>query len=153
MEINLGCPSGEVRRTGIENGLLNDFDHEMRNIHFPDLGADEFNGIIVLDTVCPVITYSQLANTYVSSTRNLDNVVIYDASGVNVTTAKPRVYFKRTSDQNTWIDNSNISVGWKYCESLDVSSPFSFVMDYSKLYGGTGVAEGDTIEYFLTSTL
>ncbi|MCW8805940.1 MAG: T9SS type A sorting domain-containing protein, partial [Ignavibacteriaceae bacterium] len=43
------------------------------------------------------------------------------------------------------------SNGWKYTETSNISSPFEFIVDYSLLFGGTGVQMGDVIEYFIVA--
>jgi hypothetical protein len=129
--------------------VLNDFDGDVRNTTTPDVGADEFNGI-GQDITAPTISYIPLTNTTSTSNRILSDVVILDQSGINVTPGlAPRIYFKRTSDANTFIDNTALTNGWKFTESSSGSSPFSFSIDYSLLFGGTGVQGGDSIEYFI----
>ncbi len=129
--------------------VLNDFDNELRNSTTPDVGADEFNGISQ-DITAPSISYTPLINTTSTSNRVLANVIIIDQSGINTTPGlAPRIYFKRASDNNTYVDNTPATNGWKFTESTSGSSPFSFTIDYSLLFGGSGVQGGDTIEYFI----
>ncbi|MBL1124525.1 MAG: hypothetical protein D8M26_16775, partial [Ignavibacteriae bacterium] len=129
--------------------VVNDFDNDIRNITTPDIGADEFNGISQ-DITPPSISYTVLSNTTSTSNRLLSNVVIIDQSGININTGlAPRIYYKRSSDDNNFIDNTSLTNGWKYTESSTGSSPFEFTIDYSLLYGGSGVQQGDTIQYFV----
>ncbi|MFN3695063.1 MAG: hypothetical protein ACK4UV_08640, partial [Ignavibacterium sp.] len=129
--------------------ILNDFDNDIRNTTTPDVGADEFNGI-GQDITAPSITYTPLTNTISTANRTLSNVLIIDQSGINTTPGlAPRIYFKRASDNNTFVDNTSSTNGWKYSESSTGSSPFEFTIDYSLLFGGTGVQQGDTIQYFI----
>ncbi len=109
----------------------------------PDIGADEgdFQG---LDLNPPAFVFIDIANT--QSTANItltDFADITDLSGVNGTTNKPRLYFKKSTDAN---DNT----GWKYVTSSSSSSPFSFTIDYSILNDGS-VVVGDEIQYFVVA--
>ena len=113
-----------------------------------DIGADEFNGITIDDSP-PAITYTPLANSTSLTGATLSNVTIYDPlTGVNTSTAKPRLYYKKASNANTYVDNSSTTDGWKYAEATQTSSPYSFNVDFSLLYTGSAVT-GDTIQYFL----
>ncbi len=111
-----------------------------------DIGAYEFNGITI-DEFAPAISYTALTIDTLLTNRSLSNVTITDGSGVNVTTAKPRVYFKKTANANTYVDNLNSTDGWKYAEASNTTSPFNFNLDYNLLYNG--VNPTDTIQYFV----
>ncbi|MGB3949321.1 MAG: T9SS type A sorting domain-containing protein [Bacteroidia bacterium] len=115
----------------------------------PDIGADEFNGLIV-DFTPPVISYTALSNT--SCLAN-DTIVatITDANSVNTTPGtKPRVWYKKTSNLNTLPGtNTNSTDGWKYTEAINSTSPFNLALDYSLVFGG--VSAGDTIQYFVVA--
>ncbi len=65
----------------------------------PDMGADEFDGIIQ-DVVPPAITYTPLTGGCGVGDRTF-TATITDATGVNSTTFRPRVYYKRSTDL-TW---------------------------------------------------
>jgi len=100
-----------------------------------------------LDLVGPTITYNQLGQSGCLTSRNL-SATITDVDGVNTTPGtKPRLYFQRVGDGNTWIDNTNATFGWKYVEATNTTSPFNFVIDYSLFNGG--VTSGQTIQYFV----
>lgn len=142
-------------------GITDDFDGDIRqgNAGYggsgtaPDIGADEFNGI-ALDLTPPLITYTTLGNDVVAASRNFANVTVTDATGVNIAPGtRPRVYYKKTSDaNNTFNDNTNATVGWKFAEANGGGgSPFTFTIDYSLLFGGGGVSVGDTIQYFVVA--
>jgi hypothetical protein len=114
----------------------------------PDIGADEIFGV---ETVPPVITYTLLNDTTSTANRNVAGVSITDASGINITAGtKPRIYYKRSADANVWLDNTASTNGWKYTEATNSSSPFSFTIDYSLLYGGATVTAG-VIQYFIVA--
>ena len=114
----------------------------------PDIGADEIFGI---ETVPPTITYTLLANTTSTANRNVSGISITDASGINITAGtKPRIYYKRSTNANAWLDNTSSTNGWKYTEATNSSSPFTFTIDYSLLYGGASVTAG-VIQYFIVA--
>ncbi len=117
----------------------------------PDLGADEFDGVM-LDILGPAITYTPLGNTacLVPANRVLSNVTMTDCSNINATTGtKPRIYFKKSGDANTYAGNTSAFNGWKYTEASGTTSPFSFTIDYSLLQAP--VVVGDVIQYFVVA--
>lgn len=97
----------------------------------------------------PAISYNPLPNMGIAGSATLSNVTIYDADGVNGTIGtRPRVYYKRTTDANTFNSNTSATAGWKWVEALGAASPFTFSINHSLLQGG-GVTLGDTIQYFV----
>ncbi len=138
--------------TGVESagtpitGYTNDIDGNTRNATTPDIGSDE-GTFIAQDLTGPVIKLDTLLNTASLLNRSV-SVVITDASGIKVTGGeKPKLYFKKTSDLNTFNGNSNAVSGWKYVEASNAVSPFTFTIDYTLL--ATGMAPSDTIQYFI----
>ena len=146
----------------IESGAVNipgytdDFDGQIRagnpgytgTSSSPDIGADEIFG---LETTPPAISYTLLGNVTSISNRSVTGITITDASGVNTAAGtKPRIYYKRSSDANVWLDNTASTNGWKYAEASNSSSPFTFTIDYSLLYEGTAVTAG-VIQYFIVA--
>ncbi|HAP36013.1 MAG TPA: hypothetical protein DCQ28_08750, partial [Bacteroidetes bacterium] len=130
--------------------LTTDFDGDTRSTSSGDIGADEFTGTFI-DETAPIITYSPLSNIVSSATLNV-TASIADQSGVNITAGtKPRIYFRKSFNANTFIDNTNATDGWKYVQASNGSSPFSFTIDYSLLFGGSGSSSGDTIQYFFVA--
>lgn len=116
----------------------------------PDIGAYEFGGVGV-DMVPPVISYSLLGNTSSVANRSFTGVTVTDVSGVNVTAGtKPRCYYKKTTDANTYAGNTFFDNGWKWVESNGASSPFDFTIDYSIINGGS-VTTGEVVQYFVTA--
>lgn len=115
----------------------------------PDIGAWELNGT-PLDLSGPVITYSVIDNTSCLTDRTLSPVTTSDGSGVNITPGtRPRLYFKKLTNANTYVDNTNATDGWKFVEATGTGgSPFSFTTNYSLLFGGLPVV-GDAIQYFV----
>ncbi len=106
------------------------------------------------DFIKPAITYTKLVNATANTQRNIQNFATITDIGSAVDTnnnTKPRIYFKRIADDNTFIDNTPTSNGWKYAEASGSGSPFSFTMDYSLLFGSTGISVTDTIQYFVVA--
>ncbi len=101
----------------------------------PDIGADEFDGI---NNLPPAISYTALGNTTSTANRNLNGVTITDADGVNNTTFKPRIYYKKSTAPNT-------VAGWQFQQS---TGAYDFLIDNS-LMGG--VSAGDVIQYFVVA--
>ena len=114
----------------------------------PDIGADEIVGIEVIP---PVISYTAFTNTTTNSNRNVTGITITDASGINNSAGtRPRIYYKRFSDGNVWLDNSSNTNGWKYTEATNTTSPYTFTIDYTLLYQGAGYTAG-VIQYFIVA--
>ena len=112
--------------------------------------GDTLKSYKIIDLGPPSISYINLNDTASLSNRAFNNVVITDSSGVAGGTGnRPRVYFKRKTDANTFNDNTNATAGWKYNSASGNTSPFSFTINYNRLNGS--IAEGDTIEYFVVA--
>lgn len=116
----------------------------------PDIGASEFVGSST-DRSAPIITFVNTlsGNTYCP----VLTASISDASGVNVGVNKPRLWFKKkTLNANAFgtYPAQNIATfnGWKYVETSNTSSPYTFTLDYALLNGGLPT-NGDEIEYFV----
>ncbi len=103
----------------------------------------------LFDAIGPVISYTPLTKSSCLTSRTF-TAAITDIDGVNTTVGtRPRVYYKRSSDANTWNSNVSGTNGWKYTEATNTSSPFSFTINYSLLWGGAGVSSGQVLEYFV----
>jgi len=120
-----------------------------------DLNAsnDTLSGSItpILDNTGPAISYTPFTSTTSTANRTLSGVSVIDQSPIDsVTLKRPRCYFKRNTDANTFEDNTSTTDGWKFVEADGTggTSPFSFTLDYTLLNTGSGVAVGDVIEYF-----
>jgi hypothetical protein len=161
---NLHIPAGTtttLESTGASvTGGASDIDGDIRpgpqgSIHgggyANDIGADEFDGTPSVDIIPPVINYSILPDNDSSICRNFSGVCITDAlSGVNTQPeTKPRCYFKKLSDANTYAGNTSADNGWKWTSANGSTSPFDFTLDYSLLYGGCGITRGDIVQYFV----
>lgn len=117
-----------------------------RSVTTPTIGAYEQAG----DINGPLISYTALKNTQCSVDRILTPVTITDIGGVNINAGtRPRLYYKKLTNANTYIDNTSASNGWKYVEASGTVSPFSFTMLYAKIFGA--VIEGDIIQYFVVA--
>jgi len=113
-------------------GVTVDYDGDSRNATAPDIGADEFAGI-VLDINGPTIAYTPLPSTTQTSNRTLvanitDPSVV--ASGANA----PRIYFRKNA-------GSYFST-----QCAGAGPAFTCTIDYV-LVGG--VAAPDVIDYFV----
>ncbi|HPO64089.1 MAG TPA: right-handed parallel beta-helix repeat-containing protein, partial [Candidatus Kapabacteria bacterium] len=154
------CESGasEINEPFILN---TDYDGEARfphsgypnNLNFPatapDIGADEFAGEPI-DGISPVITYTALLNSS-SNPRAFGNVTITDNNEIDVNPgSKPRLYYKKSTDDNAFVGNTSTDNGWKWTEATNSSSPFSFSFDYSILNGAVP-AFGTVIQYFVVA--
>lgn len=140
--------------TQVESGGSNiatftdDYDGDVRNVTTPDIGADE-GTFTLADLSGPSISYTALSNTSCTTDRTLSSTIT-DATGVNTTPGtKPRLYYKKSTDANTYAGNTSADNGWKYVEATNASSPFSFTTDYSLLT--SAVVLGDSISYFIVA--
>lgn len=113
-----------------------DYDGDTRDAVFPDIGADEFNGIGA-DLTSPSITYDFLSNTANTTSVSL-TATITDASGVATGSNAPRLYIKKSTDLSYVFDDSPLVVGDDY----------TFTIAYTTL---GGVAIGDVIEYYVAA--
>ncbi len=117
----------------------------------PDFGASE-SDMVPLDLTGPNIYYTPLINTVPSTSRTLTNfATINDSSGVNtISGTNPRIYYKRTTDVNAFGGNTSGDNGWKWVQATNGTSPFSFTMDFTIIFGGS-INSGDVIQYFVTA--
>lgn len=133
------------------SAVTEDIDGQTRSSLTPiDIGADAGN-FTANDIVPPAIAFTPLTNGTVASTRTVPNIVIIDgASGVNTTSGtRPRLYFKKSTEANQYVGNTNTDNGWKWVEATNTSSPFTFVINYSLLTSALSV--GDVIQYFFVA--
>ncbi len=148
LHINTAIPT-QVESGGTPvSGITDDFDGDLRNVTTPDVGADE-GTFILLDINPPGISYTNIPSTLCIANATL-SATITDASGVNTTSGtKPRLYFKKSTDANTYAGNTSADNGWKYVEASNSASPFSFTTNFSLLQ--TPAASGDIIQYFVVA--
>ncbi|MFA5010311.1 MAG: right-handed parallel beta-helix repeat-containing protein [Ignavibacteria bacterium] len=131
------------------SGYYFDYLDTLRNTFTPSIGAYEKSR----DLSGPVISYTKILRQNSFSNLTLDNFAqISDSSGVDTASGKrPRIYYKNSSDNNSYSGNSNINNGWKWTEATNTSTPYSFIIDYSKLYPDGTVDSGDVIQYFVVA--
>lgn len=76
------------------SGITADFDGDTRNVASPDIGADEFTGVL-LDLTGPTVSYTALLGTSSTTDRFL-NVTVTDASGVPTSgVGLPVIYYRK----------------------------------------------------------
>jgi hypothetical protein len=152
------CEQGSPNRSFVGNDLDGDIRQGYPGFVLPtsgglacDVGADEFTGI-PLNGTAPRIQYMPLTTGLVGTTRVLTQwATIDDPEGIDLSPGNlPRLYYKRSTDQDTVVDNTNLSKGWKYSEATVSGNSFSFTMDYTRLLGGS-VTTGTSIQYFVVA--
>ncbi len=133
--------------TGLMQGatvsVTDDIDGTLRTL--PLMGAYETTG----DISAPMIASDKLTNTTLLTNRSV-SIAISDHSSVDTTANAPRVYYKKSTDDNVFGGNTSADNGWKWVATTSTSSPFSFTIDYSILTGGS-VVSGDVIQYFVVA--
>lgn len=116
-----------------------------RNATQSTIGAYERAG----DIIPPVISDTTLMGISNLSNRFLPNLLhITDGGSIVETTPgrAPRIYFKKSTDANTFGPNTSTANGWKWVEATNNISPYSFSINYSLLQGTLNAH--DVIEYF-----
>lgn len=116
----------------------------------PDMGALQFTGT-ALDAVGPSISFTAIPSPlgYCTGLPSI-NATITDLSGVNTASGtRPRIYYKKSTDANTFAGNTSGDNGWKWVEASNTSSPFIFNMNAALLQSAPVV--GDIIQYFIVA--
>lgn len=128
-------------------GIQNDFIGISRNLISPTIGAYE----TAREAVPPTINTKNLSGTYILTTRVLNNFAnIFDVNGIDTSLAnRPRLYYKKESENNTLGGNTSGVNGWKYVPANSAISPFSFTIDYALL--SSTLTIGDKIQYFVVA--
>ncbi len=117
---------------GAAVGISTDIDGAARNASTPDIGADEFNGVVT-DAVPPVISYTALQNTCSPGNRLL-LANITDASGVPVSgTGLPVLYWAINGAGQLPVTGAHVS-----------GSQYQFIF-------GNGVVLGDVVTYYIVA--
>ncbi|MFA5511649.1 MAG: right-handed parallel beta-helix repeat-containing protein, partial [Candidatus Kapaibacterium sp.] len=98
------------------------------------------------DIAGPDIIYNKLLTTTSFSNRTVVTTIT-DKTGINLSGSEPRLYYRKTSTDNTYNGNTNTSSGWKYSTATQNGDEFTFILDYDKIQGGVTI--GDVIEYFI----
>jgi hypothetical protein len=129
-------------------GITIDNSGATRNATTPDRGALEFAGTAGQDLVPPSISYTNVPNLNCSNAPTI-SATITDATGVNTTTFKPRLYYKFSGNVNDSVTNTSAGNGWKWIETSSTSNPYTFTFDFSKL--NVAVAVDSVIQYFIVA--
>ena len=109
-------------------GITDDYDAQVRNVSTPDIGADEFTGIIA-DLTAPLITYTALGTTCNNADRTL-TATITDASGVPSSGAGlPVLYWKINAGAYTAVTGTFVS-GSTYTFSFGAGAVNPNVVSY-----------------------
>ncbi len=124
---------------GAAVGVTADYDGDTRNATTPDIGADEFNGIVV-DQIAPVVSYTPLELTCATGNRTLSGVTILDAGGVPTSGGlMPRIYYRKGA--GTWYSQpGTLSSG------TSQSGTWSFTIVAADMGGLTA---GDVVSYYV----
>lgn len=121
-----------IESGGADLSTALDIDAAVRNLNFPDIGADEFSGAIN-DIVPPVINYTALSNTCDIGNRQLI-VTITDPSGVPVSgTGLPVLYWQING--GGYNPATGVSIG---------SGQYQFNF-------GAGAVLGDVVTYYVVA--
>lgn len=129
--------------------VLRDMLGNLRNNKFTDIGCYE-GTFTPADFLKPSITYisSKGVSPYQSAPQI--KVIAQDRFGIKTSpTNRPRLYFKKRTDANTYIANSSLNGGWKFVQTTDSLQPFNFQINYSLLQ--SALLPGDTIDFFATA--
>ncbi|MES2727444.1 MAG: T9SS type A sorting domain-containing protein [Bacteroidota bacterium] len=158
VNINSGATANQMESAGATLAVTTDFNGDPRpktiptsfgGNTFPDMGAIEFDGQPI-DLIPPTITYTNLTNTSLLTNRSLTATITDLQSGIDSIGNSPRVYFKKTTDANTFGGNTAGDNGWKYTSATKSGNNFTATIDYSII--NTGVVNvNDTIQYFVVA--
>lgn len=137
---------GMVISAGVDTDIDNDIRHGYPGYSgagtAPDIGADEFNGIIT-EFDAPDISYTVITTpNCVSVGMTLSNVTITDASGIPLSGLDvPRIYYHKNSDP--WYSTAG---------SFNSGTASNSVWTFSILEADMGgVSGGDVVEYFVVA--
>ncbi|MGE5399961.1 MAG: beta strand repeat-containing protein [Ignavibacteriales bacterium] len=152
LDLHVNSPT-PVEASGIYiASVSDDYDGQIRSSSTPaDIGADAGDFTPASDIFVPRISFTPITNAASASSLTLSNfAAITDNAGVAGGNNLPRIYYKKASDADVFGGNTSTDNGWKYTAAINSTSPYSFVIDYSILYGG-GAAPGDAIQYFVVA--
>jgi parallel beta-helix repeat protein len=121
-------------------GITDDYDGNPRNAGTPDIGADEFAGMLA-DQSAPVITFSPLLGDCSTGNKTVTNVTITDASGVPATGALvPRIYYRKGT-AGTWYSKPG---------TLTSGTATNGTWSFTIVSADMGVlASGDMVSYYV----
>jgi len=152
LHLNMGVTPTSIESGGVAiAGITTDIDGQVRpgpagstngGAFAPDIGADEFDGVYA-DAAAPVITYTALTNTAVTTNRTL-SINVTDNTGVASGANLPRVYFKKATDA------AYVSTACSLTSGTPQNGNYDCVINYA-LVGGGSTAAFDTIQYFVVA--
>ena len=157
MDMSISTLSGTTPVEG--NGLLlNNVSTDYLNTDRSTVGATDigaYAGNYNAETVdddhfTPYITYTTFTAVAPQNTYTLTSfaTITDQVSGVNTTsTTKPRLYYKKSTNANSFGANTTVANGWKWVEATNSSSPYSFTIDNTLIYLGSPTT--GTIQYFV----
>ena len=132
-------------------GYSTDVDDSTRNSVRPDIGADE-GTFVYQDITKPLFSFASLpTNTFCVTNLTISNISVTDNARVDTAAGtKPRLYFKKATNSNTFTDNTSATDGWKYVEgNYTGGATFSFTTNFALL--NSPVVESDDIQYFIVA--
>lgn len=131
------------------SGQTIDFLGNTRSVTTPAMGAYESGA----DESAPNISYTNINNTQSTGSQTISASIVdvgTTNSGVNITTASPIIYFKKSTDANVFgVTNDNTGNGWKYVQTTSTTSPFNMTIDVSLLQSAPAI--NDVIQYFVVA--
>lgn len=128
--------------------VTDDYDGSTRSSLTPtDIGADAGNFTSV-DACSSAIIYIPIGNGTTANKTLTNFASISDNAGVSAS-SKPRIYFKKSIENDAFVGNTNADNGWKYVVASNASSPYSFTIDYSLL--NSTINNSDVIQYFVVA--
>jgi hypothetical protein len=140
--------------TQVPASVTDDFDGQLRSTLTPaDIGADAGNFTSSTgDIYAPGISYPLLASGSATNRMLTGWATIQDNSGsVSGGANAPRLYYKKSTDADVFgVANDASGHGWKYVTSTSSTTPYSFIIDYSLVTGGS-VTAGDAVQYFVVA--
>ena len=150
LHLNMGVAPTVIESGGaVIAGITTDYDLQTRpgpagsvngGAVFPDIGADEFDGV-PLDILAPLVTFTPLANTTLTVNRTF-TATISDATGVPTAGAtQPRVYFRKNA-------GSYFSTQCALAGGTGVNGTWTCTVDNSLL---GGVSTGDVVDTFVVA--
>lgn len=144
----LPLPSSNLYHAALFNPLYaEDYFGKIRNALSASIGAcdsfiDNNPPDILLQSITSVNSFSNFIIPALATIT--DNISVDTSVG-----KAPRLYYKRKSNANAFGLNVSTTNGWKFVEANSHTNPYSFTLDFSKLYGLNQV--WDTIEYFVVA--
>ena len=113
------------------SGITDDFDGNVRNVTTPDVGADEFTGVIA-DFIAPTISHTAPTATCIQGNRTI-SATLTDASGIGTGIGLPIAYWRINA--GAYIAATGVDMG---------AGVYDFTI-------GSGSVYGDVITYYFVA--